>query len=218
MTPDEKEIEMFKLNIEIWKKTIDVQQHFNDLEMKVRNFGLLIIAAFISAIGVSIKGNYNIPLNDTSIPIAAFLSFGAFIIWLLVYFVDVHWYHPLLKGSVLQGMEIEEKLKNDFPTIGLTFKIGESSAIDFFLWKKMRSTTKAKIFYHGISIVLLSLSIVLFSFNSTPLPKKNTTDINVPNNITITLDENNQMIATPNCISGKVNLSLSKDSLSIDCK
>ncbi|MGN2670336.1 hypothetical protein ACTFQD_02730 [Aliivibrio fischeri] len=108
MTPDEKEIEMFKLNIEIWKKTIDVQQHFNDLEMKVRNFGLLIIAAFISAIGVSIKGNYNIPLNDTSIPIAAFLSFGAFIIWLLVYFVDVHWYHPLLKGLFFKGWRLRK--------------------------------------------------------------------------------------------------------------
>ncbi len=24
--------------LEVWKKTIDVQQHFNDIQMKIRNF------------------------------------------------------------------------------------------------------------------------------------------------------------------------------------
>ena len=43
-----------KLNVEVWKKIVDVQQHFNDLEMKVRNFGLLVVSAFISAVGVSL--------------------------------------------------------------------------------------------------------------------------------------------------------------------
>jgi FMN phosphatase YigB (HAD superfamily) len=37
--------------IEIWKKTVDVQQHFNDLEMRVRNFGLTIVGALIAAVG-----------------------------------------------------------------------------------------------------------------------------------------------------------------------
>ncbi|QPL55300.1 hypothetical protein [Vibrio navarrensis] len=57
---DEKDIELeyLKLNVEVWKKIVDVQQHFNDLEMKVRNFGLLIVSAFISAIGVSLKSQY----------------------------------------------------------------------------------------------------------------------------------------------------------------
>ena len=48
------ELEKLKLNVEVWKKIVDVQQHFNDLEMKVRNFGLLVVSAFISAVGVSL--------------------------------------------------------------------------------------------------------------------------------------------------------------------
>jgi hypothetical protein len=32
--------------IEIWKKIVDVQQHFNDLELRVRNFALIVTGAF----------------------------------------------------------------------------------------------------------------------------------------------------------------------------
>ncbi|WBO58039.1 hypothetical protein GT370_12285 [Acidocella sp. MX-AZ03] len=33
--------------IEIWKKIVDVQQHFNDLELRIRNFALIITGAFL---------------------------------------------------------------------------------------------------------------------------------------------------------------------------
>lgn len=46
-------LEKLKLKVDVWKTIIDVQKHFNDLEMKVRNFGILILSAFIGAIGVS---------------------------------------------------------------------------------------------------------------------------------------------------------------------
>ena len=41
--------------IEIWKKTIDVQQHFNDIEMKIRQFALTIVAAILGLSGISLK-------------------------------------------------------------------------------------------------------------------------------------------------------------------
>ena len=33
--------------IEIWKKIVDVQQHFNDLELRIRNFALIVTGAFL---------------------------------------------------------------------------------------------------------------------------------------------------------------------------
>ncbi|MGF1786992.1 hypothetical protein L4D00_14450 [Photobacterium swingsii] len=171
MDTQEIELEKLKLNVDIWKKVVDVQQHFNDLEMKVRNFGLLIISAFISAIGVSLKSQYEVTFGDMSVPIAGFLSLGALVVWLLVFFVDVYWYHPLLKGAVKQGLALEQQLKTDLPNIGLTTTIGDNSSIDLPFCKDMRSTTKAKVFYLGVSLVLFFLFMSLCFFNSSASPK-----------------------------------------------
>jgi hypothetical protein len=35
-----------EVQVEIWKKTVDVQQHFNDLELRIRNFALAVLGAF----------------------------------------------------------------------------------------------------------------------------------------------------------------------------
>ncbi|GAK85889.1 hypothetical protein JCM19238_3479 [Vibrio ponticus] len=158
---DNVDLERLKLNVDVWKKIVDVQQHFNDLEMKVRNFGLLIISAFISAIGVSLKSQYEAAILGYEVPVAAFLALGALVVWMLVFLVDVYWYHPLLKGAVLKGIEIEEQLKQDLPNIDLTQKIGSESAVSILGFKNVRSTTKAKIFYLGIAGVLLSIVVLL---------------------------------------------------------
>ncbi|CAE6891207.1 hypothetical protein ACOMICROBIO_GDFFDHBD_00911 [Vibrio sp. B1REV9] len=158
---DNVDLERLKLNVDVWKKIVDVQQHFNDLEMKVRNFGLLIISAFISAIGVSLKSQYEAEILGYEVPVAAFLALGALVVWMLVFLVDVYWYHPLLKGAVLKGIEIEEQLKLDLPNINLTQKIGAESAVSILGIKNVRSTTKAKIFYLGIGGVLLSIAVLL---------------------------------------------------------
>jgi FMN phosphatase YigB (HAD superfamily) len=37
--------ENLSLVLDIWKKTVDVQQHFNDLELRIRNYALTVLAA-----------------------------------------------------------------------------------------------------------------------------------------------------------------------------
>ncbi|OOF24829.1 hypothetical protein [Salinivibrio sp. IB872] len=179
---DEKDIELehLKLNVEVWKKIVDVQQHFNDLEMKVRNFGLLIVSAFISAIGVSLKSQYEAEVVGYNIPVASFLALGSFIVWMLVFLVDVYWYHPLLKGAVLKGIEMEEQIKSQLPNINLTGKIGEESAVSILKFKDVRSTTKAKIFYLGIGGVLLVLTILIFCMGEKAPDIGNTSTQSIP--------------------------------------
>jgi hypothetical protein len=183
---DDREIalEKLKLNVEVWKKVIDVQQHFNDLEMKVRNFGLLIISAFISVIGVSLKSNYEINIFASTIPVGSLIALVALFVWYLVFFVDVYWYHPLLKGAVLKGLALENEIKDELPEIGLTQAIGESSAIKFLWWDKLHSTTKAKIFYHGVSSALAIIAVSLMFFTSNG--KDNTKPASIESQLSVT--------------------------------
>jgi hypothetical protein len=40
-----------KAALEIWKVTIDVQKHFNDLSIQVRNFAMTELGALLAAAG-----------------------------------------------------------------------------------------------------------------------------------------------------------------------
>ena len=43
--------ENLKDAIDVWKKIVDVQQHFNDIELRIRNYALTIFTATIAGIG-----------------------------------------------------------------------------------------------------------------------------------------------------------------------
>ena len=159
-------LEKLKLKVDVWKTIIDVQKHFNDLEMKVRNFGILILSAFIGAIGVSFNSGSSLIFFGGSYSIAGILAFGAAIVWMLFYFVDVYWYHPLLLGAVNKGIAIEEEIGVDIVNIDLTKTIGSSSPRNILIWKNIRSTTKAKIFYFGVLSVLLVSGACMLLFSS----------------------------------------------------
>src|SRR3546814_14384707 len=48
--------------IEIWKTIIDVQKHFNELEMRIRNVAVTVLAAFLAAAGFTTKENIYVTL------------------------------------------------------------------------------------------------------------------------------------------------------------
>ncbi|ELV7509522.1 hypothetical protein ACET54_15085 [Aeromonas veronii] len=188
------DIELLKVKVDIWKQVINTQQHFNDLEMKVRNFAILILSAFIGAIGVSFKSGFSLDIMGHSTSIATILSLGAAIIWMLFFFVDVYWYHPLLIGAVKQGMKIERELEHELPNIiGLTKTIGDESPVKIKFWKwnaHLHSKEKANIYYIGVFVILIVSSVILF-FVDTP---KNSDAINKQNKS-----------ATINCTKQKYN-------------
>lgn len=176
------ELEILKIKVDIWKQVINTQQHFNDLAMKIRNFAILILSAFIGAIGVSFKSGFSLSLLGHSASISTILSLGAAIIWLLFFFVDVYWYHPLLVGSVKKGMAIEsnigEELKN---FINLTHTVGNESPkeIKISLFGKeikkynLHSKDKAKAFYLGVFFLLLISSAILLFVDTPDIKPRN---------------------------------------------
>ena len=48
---DEKENDK-KLLLEVWKQCVDVQMHFNDMEMKIRSLAVTVITAISGAIPI----------------------------------------------------------------------------------------------------------------------------------------------------------------------
>ena len=90
--------------IEIWKKTVEVQQHFNEIEMKIRNLAMTFIVALVGAVGFSIKEKLAIGAGDDSISLAVVLLFAGAVIWMFFWFMDRHWYqrlHPMMMVGIL---------------------------------------------------------------------------------------------------------------------
>lgn len=125
--------------IDIWKYTISVQMHFNDMEMKVRNLFFTIIAAMLGLIGV-VQGRtvavhiFGFELNISAIIL---ILFSMMPISLLFYFIDRYWYHRLLVGAVKQCIEIENRYGAAMPDLLLGEKISKESPVSLPNWTKL---------------------------------------------------------------------------------
>jgi len=62
------------------------------------------------------------------ISLGAVAALAGLILWYAFYFVDRHWYHPLLKAAVEHGSVIEDEIKKSLPQAGMTRTITARSA------------------------------------------------------------------------------------------
>jgi hypothetical protein len=158
--------------IEIWKKIVDVQQHFNDLELRIRNFALIVTGAFLGLGGYAIKDAGIIDAFGLSVSVAGLVVFSAIFPLFAFYFMDRLWYHRLLDGSVRAGIDAESALKELGYKVDLGSKITECSP--FTLWltkKKIHSKTKMDMFYLLLVAALLFVAICLgFAIRPQPAP------------------------------------------------
>jgi hypothetical protein len=126
-----QEHEHSALLIELWKQTITVQQHFNDLQLRIRNFAITVFGAVIGATAFALKENLQLSLGGYTASLATMILLGGALSWLAFYFMDRLWYHMLLVGSVKHGMALERELRPHFPNALLTHAIGKNSPIQF---------------------------------------------------------------------------------------
>ncbi|EKM99392.1 hypothetical protein [Acidocella sp. MX-AZ02] len=148
--------------IEIWKKIVDVQQHFNDLELRIRNFALIITGAFLGMGGYAITNGGIIKIFGIGISIAGLVVFSAILPLLAFYFMDRLWYHRLLQGSVQAGIDAETALKDLGYKVDLGSEISAKSPFKLWVFKaKIRSGRKMDIFYCTLIIALLVVACVV---------------------------------------------------------
>jgi hypothetical protein len=146
--------------LEVWKKTIDLQMHFNDLELRIRNFAITVLAALLTGAGLTLKENIAVSLFGYYIPVAALLLLTALVTWLAFYSMDAAWYHRLLLGAVTHGEKIENELGGTLKIIHLTHTIGIESPDGAGL-SKLGSKRRMNAFYLIVAASLLMLSLLL---------------------------------------------------------
>jgi hypothetical protein len=169
--------------VEAWKKSIEVQQHFNEICLKIRSFYISVVTALLALIGVVLSRAADPYFQvwqfqvSAGIPVLAAIVFAT----MLFYFIDRHWYHRLLVGAVQNAIAIENAIGRDVPGIGLTKMIGASSPLDvsgkgswgwYFLGrlfgadkrvksdKKIHSDAKVALFYTSVAWFFLAVLVV----------------------------------------------------------
>jgi hypothetical protein len=149
--------------IEIWKKIVDVQQHFNDLELRIRNFALIVTGAFLGLGGYAIKDAGVVKLVGLEVSIAGLVVVSAIFPLAAFYFMDRLWYHRLLDGSVYAGIEAETALKDLGYKVDLGSMIKQHSPFKLVLTKDkmIRSATKMDLFYAILAGSLLLVAAFL---------------------------------------------------------
>jgi nucleotide-binding universal stress UspA family protein len=150
--------------VDMWKKSVDVQQHFNDIEWRIRGLALTAATFAIGAAGVAAKDGTKIG----SLSLGTLVVVIGLVLWSAFYFVDRYWYHPLLRAAVEQGGKIEAEIKKHLPQAGLTENISARSPESTPKWltvvtgkSAMHSEDKLKWFYRLGACAFLVAAVAL---------------------------------------------------------
>ena len=167
-----------KIVVDIWKTTVEVQRHFNDISMRIRGIFVTTLLATFAAIGFLLNKELNLEVFDLDVQFAAVMPVYGFIITCLFYFIDRYWYHQLLVGSVKHAIEIEKEYKTRIPGLSLSETIGKESPYEprgvvrclakllvtddqFRKTNKLHSVGKIEVFYKSVMAVLLLTAILV---------------------------------------------------------
>jgi hypothetical protein len=165
--------EKLRTYVELWKQTIDVQKHFNDIEMRIRALALTVLTFALGAAAVAIKDGTRVTVLRGHIELAALILFLSAVLWLIFYFVDQIWYHRLLIGAVVHGESLEAEIAKLIPLggddnkTGLTKQIHESSPYRLF-GKDLHSKAKIRIFYWSVGALLIIFGCLALTSEKQP--------------------------------------------------
>ena len=84
--------------IEVWKTIVGVQQHFNDISMRIRSMFVTILLALFASIGFLVEKNLSLEIWVFNIRFSTLIPLFGIIGTYLFYFIDRYWYHRLLVG------------------------------------------------------------------------------------------------------------------------
>jgi hypothetical protein len=170
------EKERAELLLDAWKKTVDVQQHFNQIEMDIRKTAVTIVGAVAGAAGFVAEKGMLVQAWGWRVPVAACVLMAGAVAWVAFGLMDYFWYHRLLKGSVAHGKELETELKSVSVPVDLTNCIGRFSPIQWFekkqrvspapgseptrqYWVDLHTDQKLGAFY-GLGLAILCVSVL----------------------------------------------------------
>lgn len=172
--PKQKTPEEIQMIIDVWKTTVQVQQHFNTIEMQIRNIAITVLTATIGAAVLVFSESLNpssntavantptipnIPISILKISPAGWILIAGLIAWLSFFMMDRLWYHRFLQASVDHARFLEDELKTDFPYIGLSKQIKHGSPFKLF-GREIHSQNRIDFFYALIGLILIGLILI----------------------------------------------------------
>ena len=96
-----------------WDRTIEVQQHFNDICWRIRSLAL---TALTFILGGTFYAYLNAPLISLGWfgkhTAAVFIPLLGLLLWIPFERMDTKWYHVLLRGAVNEGRWLESMLRD----------------------------------------------------------------------------------------------------------
>lgn len=127
---DEAERAKLQSTIAVWERIVQVQMHFNDISLRIRNFLVTVILATFGAAGFIL--HYDVKLfavEGVSFSPLPLLFIASWVAIYLLYFMDRDWYHRLLKGAVEAAIPVEEKYRDLIPGLSLGTEISKASKL-----------------------------------------------------------------------------------------
>ena len=109
--------------VTMWNRAVEVNQHFNDIEWRIRGLALTVATFALGAAGVAARDSAQV----LHISLGTLVLVVGLLLWYAFYFVDRWWYHPLLKASVRHAESIENAIIPSLPQAGLSQAITAGS-------------------------------------------------------------------------------------------
>ncbi|TDX11304.1 HAD family hydrolase [Flavobacterium sp. S87F.05.LMB.W.Kidney.N] len=172
---DKLNIDLLPTVVSIWSDTVKVQQHFNDIGLRIRNLSLTAFTFIIATLGYIIKENLIFNVGNYEIKAVSLIALiGALIIWCFL-FMDKNWYHKYLVGASIQASCIENKWNKLLPELNLSTSISKQSTYQYYFvnfksFKKfgvtLNSNKRFRFFYYPLIGVLLVFSFASFFMDS----------------------------------------------------
>jgi hypothetical protein len=168
------------LHLELWKQTVTVQQHFNDIGWRIRAIALTALTFTFGATGLTYANTAPVHAGEFTFSAAAVVPVFGIILWWAFWFMDAKWFHRLLIGSVIDGARLEGLLKEHGVHAGLGEAISASSAVKLWPYKEpVRSTKRLNLFYRVIGIVLALTTAAILVIGPPPAKVVQSSEITV---------------------------------------
>jgi FMN phosphatase YigB (HAD superfamily) len=184
-------------HLQLWKESVGVQMHFNDLGWRIRALALTVLTFTLGAIGFAYVNLDPTAIFNWSYSPALLLPLLGIGLWGAFWFTDRGWFHKLLKGAVAEGSAQEKILTASGITTNLGGNISKESPM-VINGREVHSTQKLDLFY-GFGVLLflcLMAAIALLGPKSAEEAAPQAPPI-VNNNITVLPPEGSESSATP---------------------
>lgn len=162
--------------LEMWKQAVQVNQHFNDIEWRIRGLALTVATFALGAGGLAARDGTEV----LGVSLGALVLIVGLVLWYAFYFVDRHWYHPLLVASVGHATSLEGEIRKSLPLAGLSGQITAGSPYVPSRAVKILSRTKESmhsddklLWFYRVGAVPLAVAALVFligSWTTEPTP------------------------------------------------